>query len=78
MISVHVYLEPAVDSTRLGAFYYLSKPPDLNRLLNSVRSALLNNNFVKKGKIKNNTSKEFNIIGKSRHITDIKIMIDKV
>jgi DNA-binding NtrC family response regulator len=47
-------------------------------LLNSVRSALLNNNFVKKGKIKNNTSKEFNIIGKSSPITDIKNMIDKV
>ena len=61
-----------------SAFDYISKPPDLNRLLNSVRSALLNNNFVKKGKIKNNTSKEFNIIGKSSPITDIKNMIDKV
>ena len=47
-------------------------------MLNSVRSALLNKNFVKKGKIKNNTSKEFNIIGKSSPITDIKNMIDKV
>ena len=78
MISGHGDLETAVESMRLGAFDYISKPPDLNRLLNSVRSALLNNNFVKKGKIKNNTSKEFNIIGKSSPITDIKIMIDKV
>ena len=78
MISGHGDLETAVESMRLGAFDYISKPPDLNRLLNSVRSALLNNNFVKKGKIKNNTSKEFNIIGKSSPVTDIKNMIDKV
>lgn len=78
MISGHGDLETAVESMRLGAFDYISKPPDLNRLLNSIRSALLNNNFVKKGKIKNNTSKEFNIIGKSSPITDIKNMIDKV
>ena len=78
MISGHGDLETAVESMRLGAFDYISKPPDLNRLLNSVRSALLNNNFVKKGKIKNNTSKEFNIIGISSPITDIKNMIDKV
>ena len=78
MISGHGDLETAVESMRLGAFDYISKPPDLNRLLNSVRSALLNKNFVKKGKIKNNTSKEFNIIGKSSPITDIKNMIDKV
>lgn len=78
MISGHGDLETAVESMRLGAFDYISKPPDLNRLLNSVRSALLNNNFVKKGKLKNNTSKEFNIIGKSSPITDIKNMIDKV
>ena len=78
MISGHGDLETAVESMRLGAFDYISKPPDLNRLLNSVRSALLNNNFVKKGKIKNNTSKEFNIIGKSSPISEIKNMIDKV
>jgi two-component system nitrogen regulation response regulator NtrX len=78
MISGHGDLETAVESMRLGAFDYISKPPDLNRLLNSVRSALLNNNFVKKGNIKNNTSKEFNIIGKSSPISDIKNMIDKV
>ena len=46
MISGHGDLETAVESMRLGAFDYISKPPDLNRLLNSVRSALLNNNFV--------------------------------
>ena len=78
MISGHGDLETAVESMRLGAFDYISKPPDLNRLLNSVRSALLNNNFVKRGKVKNNKSKEFNIIGNSSPIIEIKNMIDKV
>lgn len=78
MISGHGDLETAVESMRLGAFDYISKPPDLNRLLNSVRSALLNNNFVKRGKVKNNNSKEFNIIGNSSPIIEIKNMIDKV
>ena len=78
MISGHGDLETAVESMRLGAFDYISKPPDLNRLLNSVRSALLNKNFVKKGKSKLNTSSDFNIIGKSEAITNIQKMIDKV
>ena len=78
MISGHGDLETAVESMRLGAFDYISKPPDLNRLLNSVRSALLNKNFVKKGKSKSKSSGDFNIIGKSEAITNIQKMIDKV
>ena len=78
MISGHGDLETAVESMRLGAFDYISKPPDLNRLLNSVRSALLNKNFVKKGKSKSRNSSDFNIIGKSEAITNIQKMIDKV
>ena len=69
MISGHGDLETAVESMRIGAFDYISKPPDLNRLLNSVRSALLNNNFIKKGKVKSNKSNEYNIIGESHPIT---------
>ena len=78
MISGHGDLETAVESMRLGAFDYISKPPDLNRLLNSVRTALLNNSFVKTSKSKNKVSKEFNIIGESKPINHIKKMIDKV
>jgi len=78
MISGHGDLETAVESMRLGAFDYISKPPDLNRLLNSVRSALLNKNFVKKVKSKSRISSDFNIIGKSEAITNIQKMIDKV
>jgi len=62
----------------LGAFDYISKPPDLNRLLNSVRTALLNNSFVKNFKYKTKISDEFNIIGESKPINYIKNLIDKV
>ena len=40
MISGHGELETAVESMRLGAYDYISKPPDLNRLLNAIRNAL--------------------------------------
>ena len=40
MISGHGELETAVEAMRLGAFDYISKPPDLNRLLNAIRNAL--------------------------------------
>ena len=63
MISGHGDLETAVESMRLGAFDYISKPPDLNRLLNSVRSALKNNDFTKKSRSNLKMSKEFEIIG---------------
>jgi len=63
---------------RLGAFDYISKPPDLNRLLNSVRSALKNNDFKKKSRSNLKKSKEFEIIGDSNEIQDVKNLIQKV
>ena len=78
MISGHGDLETAVESMRLGAFDYISKPPDLNRLLNSVRSALKNNDFTKKSRSNLKKSKEFEIIGKSLEIINLKHLINKV
>ena len=78
MISGHGDLETAVESMRLGAFDYISKPPDLNRLLNSVRAALKNNNFIKTSRVNLKKSKEFKIIGESKEIKDVRILIDKV
>jgi DNA-binding NtrC family response regulator len=78
MISGHGDLETAVESMRLGAFDYISKPPDLNRLLNSVRSALKNNDFTKKSRSNLKMSKEFEIIGDSNEIQDVKNLIQKV
>ncbi len=78
MISGHGDLETAVESMRLGAFDYISKPPDLNRLLNSVRAALKNNIFRKKNKSSSNRSKDFKIIGESISIKKINRIIEKV
>jgi len=79
MISGHGELETAVQTMRLGAFDYISKPPDLNRLLNTVRNALDRKNLVVENKrLKKKVSKNYEMIGTSEKITDIKEMIDKV
>lgn len=79
MISGHGELETAVQTMRLGAFDYISKPPDLNRLLNTVRNALDRKSLVVENKrLKKKVSKNYEIIGESQAISDIKEMIEKV
>ncbi|RAR46876.1 sigma-54-dependent transcriptional regulator [Flavobacterium lacus] len=79
MISGHGDLETAVNTMRLGAFDYISKPPDLNRLLNTVRNALDRKKLVVENKIlKKKVSKNYEMIGQSEPINHIKDMIDKV
>ncbi len=79
MISGHGDLDTAVNTMRLGAFDYISKPPDLNRLLNTVRIALDRKELVVENKmLKKKVSKNYEMIGKSDGIARIKDMIDKV
>jgi DNA-binding NtrC family response regulator len=79
MISGHGDMETAIHTMRLGAFDYISKPPDLNRLLNTVRNALDRKKLVVENKIlKKKVSKNYEMIGDSEAISHIKIMIDKV
>lgn len=79
MISGHGDLETAVACMKLGAFDYISKPPDLNRLLNTVRIALDNKKLVSENKrLKKKVSKEYEMIGTSKAISHIKSIIDKV
>ena len=79
MISGHGDLETAINTMRLGAFDYISKPPDLNRLLNTVRNALDKKQLVVENKIlKKKVSKNYEMIGKSEAINHIKTMIEKV
>ena len=79
MISGHGDLETAVNTMRLGAFDYISKPPDLNRLLNTVRNALDKKQLVLENKIlKKKVSKNYEIIGESEGVNQIKLMIEKV
>jgi len=79
MISGHGELETAVDTMRLGAFDYISKPPDLNRLLNAIRNALDKKQLLLENKrLKKKVDLNFQMIGESKAIDDIKKMIDKV
>ncbi len=79
MISGHGDLDTAVNTMRLGAFDYISKPPDLNRLLNTVRIALDRKELVVENKrLKKKVSKNYEMIGESDAISHIKEMIDKV
>ncbi len=79
MISGHGDMETAINTMRLGAFDYISKPPDLNRLLNTVRNALDKKQLVVENKIlKKKVSKNYEMIGESEAINHIKVMIEKV
>ena len=79
MISGHGDMETAINTMRLGAFDYISKPPDLNRLLNTVRNALDKKQLVVENKIlKKKVSKNYEMIGESDAINHIKVMIEKV
>ena len=79
MISGHGDLDTAVQTMRLGAFDYISKPPDLNRLLTTVRNALDRKELVVANKrLKKKVSKHYEMIGESPGIQNIKEMIEKV
>lgn len=79
MISGHGDLDTAVNTMRLGAFDYISKPPDLNRLLNTVRNALDNKKLVVENKrLKKKVSKNYEMVGDSELIVIIKNIIEKV
>jgi two-component system, NtrC family, nitrogen regulation response regulator NtrX len=79
MISGHGDLDTAVETMRLGAFDYISKPPDLNRLLTTVRNALLSKTLVVENtRLKKKVSKKYEMIGDSDSIYHIKNMIEKV
>ncbi len=79
MISGHGNIETAVEAVKKGAFDYISKPPDLNRLLITIRNAMDKNNLVQITKVlKRKVSKTEQIIGESDAIKKIKETIDKV
>ena len=79
MISGHGDLDMAVDSMKKGAFDYISKPPDLNRLLTTVRNALDKKKLIVENKVlKKKIKKNFEMIGESNAIIEIKNLIEKV
>ncbi len=79
MISAHGSIETAIDATRKGAYDFITKPPDLNRLLISVRNAMDRSNLVSETKtLKKKVSKSYQIIGESKPIQHIFKTIEKV
>ncbi len=79
MISAHGSTEMAVDATKIGAYDFLQKPPDLNRLLITLRNALDKNNLVKETRIlRKKVSQKFEMVGESTVMQEVKEMIAKV
>jgi DNA-binding NtrC family response regulator len=79
MISGHGDLDTAVNTMRLGAFDYISKPPDLNRLLTTVRNALDRKELVVENRnLKKKVTRNYEMIGQSREMETIKEIIEKV
>ena len=79
MISAHGSIETAVEATKKGAFDFIPKPPDLNRLLLTVRNALDKKQLVTETKVlKKKLSKKFDMVGESPAIARVKDTIAKV
>jgi len=79
MISGHGDLDTAVNTMRLGAFDYISKPPDLNRLLTTVRNALDRKELITENKnLKKKVTRDYEMVGESKEIGTIKEIIEKV
>ena len=82
MISGHGNIETAVDSIKNGAYDFIEKPLDLNRILVTIKNALEKTNLVEETKVLKKQirkhSKNYNIIGNSEPLEKIREMIDKV
>ena len=79
MLTGHGNVETAVEAMKLGAYDFISKPPDLNRLLTSVRNALENKSLRTENiKLKSKVAQKYVIIGESPQIQSVREMISKV
>jgi two-component system, NtrC family, nitrogen regulation response regulator NtrX len=79
MLTGHGNVETAVEAMKLGAYDFISKPPDLNRLLTSVRHALENKSLrIENTRLKSRVAQKYVIIGESSQIQDVRGMISKV
>lgn len=79
MLTGHGNIQTAVDAMKLGAYDFIPKPPDLNRLLIAVRNALKTKDLVVENvRLKKQISKAYTLVGKSPALTGILDMIDKI
>jgi len=79
MISGHGNIETAVEAVKKGAFDFIAKPLDLNRLLVTIRNAMDKSTLVTETKVlKKKVSKTFDMVGESKAIQQIQEMIERV
>ena len=79
MLTGHGNINTAVEAMKIGAYDFISKPPDLNRLITSVRNAIENNKLKNENKkLKKRVNKSYEIIGNSPAINYVKEIILKV
>ena len=79
MISGHANIDTAVESIKKGAYDFIEKPLDLNRLLVTIRNAMDRSSLIKETKtLKRQVTKTYDIVGKSEAINKVKNMIEKV
>jgi len=79
MISAHGTIDTAVDATKKGAYDFIQKPPDLNRLLIAIRNALDKSTLVTETKVlRKKIAKSYNIVGESNAIKNVLETIEKV
>ena len=79
MISGHGDLDTAVESIKKGAFDYISKPPDLNRLLHTIRNGLDRKSLMVQNKVlRKKVSKKYKMVGNSPALQKIQDMIERV
>lgn len=79
MLTGHGNVDTAVEAMKLGAYDFISKPPDLNRLLTSIRHALENKSLRSENKnLKRKVAQKYTIIGESPSLKEVLQLIDKV
>jgi len=79
MISGHGTIDTAVEAIKKGAFDYIEKPPDMNRLLVSIRNALDRTNLITETRVlRKKVSKMYRMVGNSPAIMKVREMIDRV
>jgi len=79
MISGHGTIDTAVDSIKKGAYDYISKPPDLNRLLVTIRNAMDKSMLINETKVlRKQIDRKWEMIGESKPMIQIQEMIEKV
>ncbi len=79
MISGHGNIDTAVEAIKKGAFDFIEKPPDMNRLLITIRNALDKSNLITETKVlKKKISKRYEIVGESPAIRKVKELIERV